>query len=185
VEVKYGKIFKLSEYLTFCAVCQFYLEEYSAAMDSFIEAIELKRAALEQSEEEGEGEGEFEEEEAEKLVFINQMYYNLALCCCLMQDYPNAERYLRKCAISPELHNYDTYLELLDHITGRQPVDQGAQYLDLFSMRNKLSKYLPKVQVPFVFNATDTVSFRTLKLCIPYPKVEPPEIAPPFDLHLI
>ena len=50
-------------------------------MDCIVEVIELKQAALEQV---GEGD-EFEEEEAEKLVFINQMYYNLALCCCLTQ----------------------------------------------------------------------------------------------------
>lgn len=92
----------------------------------------------------------------------------------MTHDYPNAERYLRKCAISPELHNYDIYLELIDQITGRQSVEQDGQYLDLFSLRNKLSRYLPKNHVPFVSNNSDTIVCRSLKLCIPYPKVEPP-----------
>lgn len=101
------------------------------------------------------------------------------------QDYPNAERYLHKCNISPDLHNYDTYLQLIDQITGRNPVEEDAQYLDLFSLRNKLSRYLPRVKVPFLCRTNEEVSYRPLKPCIPYPKVEPPEITPPFDAHLI
>jgi tetratricopeptide (TPR) repeat protein len=36
---KYGKIFKLPEYLTLAASCHFYLADYAAAMDCLVEAI--------------------------------------------------------------------------------------------------------------------------------------------------
>lgn len=57
--------------------------------------------------------------------------------------------------------------------------------MDLFSLRNKLSKYLPKVRVPFLFKEDESFNYREMKLCIPYPKVEPPEINPSFDERLI
>jgi hypothetical protein len=58
-------------------------------------------------------------------------------------------------------------------------------YLDLFSLRNKLSRYFPKVAAPFLSSAAETPICRPLKLCIPYPKVEPPEITPSFDKELL
>jgi hypothetical protein len=48
---KYGKIFKLSEFLTLSALCYFYLQEYNKAIDNIIEAIELKKASIEIGEE--------------------------------------------------------------------------------------------------------------------------------------
>lgn len=48
-------------------------------------------------------------------------------------------------------------------------------------MRNKLSRYIPKVLVPFLFKEKDNLHYRPMKLCLPYPKVEPPEINPSFD----
>ncbi len=45
-EYKYGKIFKLSEYLTLSSLCHFYLEDYDKCTDCLVEAVELKRATL-------------------------------------------------------------------------------------------------------------------------------------------
>lgn len=56
---KYGKIFKLTEYLTLSSICYFYLGDYNKAIDHFIEVIDLKKISLEVGEE---AEGEFEEE---------------------------------------------------------------------------------------------------------------------------
>lgn len=57
--------------------------------------------------------------------------------------------------------------------------------MDLFSLRNKMSKYIPKVKVPFLSSKTDKINYREIKLCIPYPKVEPPEINPKFNLNMV
>lgn len=76
-------------------------------------------------------------------------------------------------------------MELLDQIAGRQAVEENVTYLDLFSLRNKLSRYFPKASVPFLANTAEAPVYRSLKLCIPYPKVEPPEITPSFDPELL
>lgn len=44
---------------------------------------------------------------------------------------------------------------------------------------------MPRVPVPFLCSTAEEVVYRSLKICIPYPKVEPPEITPPFDTRLI
>lgn len=52
--------------------------------------------------------------------------------------------------------------------------------MDLFSLRNKLSRYIPSVKVPFLYKKEERIRMRKMKLCFPYPKVEPPEISPSF-----
>ena len=46
-------------------------------------------------------------------MFVNQMYYNLAISYCMLkvyylltQKYDKAEQALKKCKIDPELHTY-------------------------------------------------------------------------------
>ena len=47
-------------------------------------------------------------------------------------------------------------------------------------MRNKMSKFLPLNKIPFLYKKSETTYDIEMKLCIPYPKVEPPNINPKF-----
>lgn len=51
-------MFKLTEYLTFKTVCEFFLTRYDTALECLFEVIELKKMSLEVGEE---NEGDFEE----------------------------------------------------------------------------------------------------------------------------
>lgn len=56
---------------------------------------------------------------------------------------------------------------------------------EVFPSRNKLSNFLEKVKLTIdCKNGAEKVT-TLLKLCIPFPKVEPPEIFPTFDSGLL
>lgn len=71
----------------------------------------------------------------------------------------------------------------MGQVKGELEVKLGEDYPDLFSLRNKISRFLPSVQVPL--SHKDKIVTRSMKICIPYPKVEPPDINPTFDKKLI
>jgi hypothetical protein len=52
--------------------------------------------------------------------------------------------------------------------------------IELFSQKNKMSKYFEPIKIQLK-NGTTLI----VKLCIPFPKVEPPEIYPSFDTSLL
>lgn len=52
--------------------------------------------------------------------------------------------------------------------------------IELFSQKNKMSKHFQPTKIKLK-NGTTLI----LKLCIPFPKVEPPEIYPSFDTGLL
>lgn len=56
---------------------------------------------------------------------------------------------------------------------------ETTNYEDIFVLKNKLSKYLPQLLLPLPKGA------RRIRLCVPYPKVEPPEISPKFDEEVL
>ena len=59
---------------------------------------------------------------------------------------------------------------------------------EVFPIKNKLSNYLETFKVPFKFVSAqqkNEIIEVDLKLCIPFPKVEPPDIFPKFDNDLL
>jgi hypothetical protein len=71
----------------------------------------------------------------------------------------------------------------MNQILGKEKIDEKVNYEDIFSLKNKLSKFLPAFKLPISYK--DKKYFRSIKLCIPYPKVEPPEISPQFNSSLL
>jgi hypothetical protein len=74
---------------------------------------------------------------------------------------------------------------MLQQVRGEAEVVEGEDYLELFSLKNKISRFLPKTEVPFRHGHRDKVVRRAIKICIPYPKVEPPDINPSFHPSLL
>ena len=54
----------------------------------------------------------------------------------------------------------------------------------MFPNRNKLSNFIPKIKLKAKSRNVDDRP-NEVKLCIPFPKVEPPEIFPTFNVDLI
>lgn len=69
----------------------------------------------------------------------------------------------------------------MDFINFKQFITQDSMFKkeEVFPSRNKLSSFLEKIIV------SKNSKKLYLKLCIPFPKVEPPEIFPSFDRNLL
>ena len=73
-----------------------------------------------------------------------------------------------------------------DFVNFRKWVNRESELFkkeEVFPSRNKLSNFIPKITVRR--QGPPQLPPATLKLCIPFPKVEPPEIFPSFDKTLL
>ena len=59
----------------------------------------------------------------------------------------------------------------MKQVRGEAEIVPEESYLDLFTYKNKISRFLPRVAVPFVGKESQKIGLRPMKICIPYPKV--------------
>lgn len=113
----------------------------------------------------------------EKHFFVSQMHYNRAICYLMLSEYAAAIKALEQCKIEEESKTYSRWVELLNALKNKKT---EAKNFEIFSQKNKISRSLNEISIKLSNNLTIK-----LKLSIPFPKVEPPEINPKFEIKIL
>jgi hypothetical protein len=104
------------------------------------------------------------------------MLYNMVLCRLSLGEHQVAILLVQSMKVELEQSFYADFVNFRKWVTGEVPAFKKEE---VFPNRNKLSNFLP----PILLEAQgQTLS---LRLCVPFPKVEPPEIFPVFDKALL
>ncbi len=126
---------------------------------------------------EDDDESNFIENKKEIDTFSNQVRYNLVLCYLNMHDEAAARDVVKQIDIDLDQPYYGDFVQFKKFVMGDIETFKKEE---VFPSRNKLSNFIQKIKV-----TSHNRNPLELKLCIPFPKVEPPEIFPAFDNSLL
>lgn len=168
-----GRIFKRTDCHMLRGVCFVQEELYEQAVDCFERAVAEKDREVSRSEDLDEVARTENEKEVE--TFASQMRYNVVVCELAAGREAEAMAACQNVKIPHEQPYFPDFINFRRFVAAEIPAPKREE---VFPSRNKLSNFLPKVPI-----LREPPCF--LKLCIPFPKVEPPEIFPQFDSSLL